>query len=309
MKRKNKGILLGMAASCTYGTNPLFALPLFALGMGVNSVLFYRYFFAVVLFGIWLHFFKKTSLRISWKDAALLFFLGTMFSISSLTLFIGYTYVGAGIASTILFVYPIFVAVIMAVFFKEKISFKTIISIVLMSAGIILFYKGDDGKSLNMWGITSVLISAASYALYMICLKKMPQVKHIHFPVLTFYVMFFGLFVFLANLKFGLNLQKIESPFMLGCVLGAALIPTIISLETMNVAIKFIGPTLAAILGALEPVTAVFIGVLVFGESMTLRIAAGICLILCSVLLLMIDDHKKAQQQTRWQKFISLFRR
>ena len=216
-----------MAASCTYGTNPLFALPLFALGMNVGSVLFYRYFFAVLLFGLWLTY-KKVSLKISLKDAGVLFFLGVMFSVSSLTLFMGYTYVGAGIASTILFVYPIFVAMIMALFFKEKISLKTVVSIVLMVAGIILFYKGDDGKGVNFVGILVVLVSAASYAVYMICLKKMPQVKHIHFPVLTFYVMLFGLLVFLLNLRFGADLQALQTPFMWACVLGAAIVPTIV---------------------------------------------------------------------------------
>lgn len=96
-----------MAAFCTYGTNPLFALPLVTLGMNVGSVLFYRYFFAVLLFGLWL-IYKKVALKIFLKDAGVLLFLGVIFLVSSLTLFMGYTYVGAGIASTILFVYPIF---------------------------------------------------------------------------------------------------------------------------------------------------------------------------------------------------------
>ena len=288
MTRKNKGVFLGMLGTCSYGTNPLFALPPYAAGMDVNSVLFYRYLTAVVLYGLWVHFHKKVSLKISLKDALVMFCLGIVFAMSSLTLFMSYSLIGAGIASTILFVYPIMVAVLMAVFFHERIDLRTVVSIVLMSAGILLFYKTDDGKTLSLYGVVLTLLSALSYAVYMIALKQLKTAKRMHFPMLTFYVMFFGLFVFLFNLRFGLDLQPITSPFTAGCVICLAFFPTIVSLETMTIAIKLIGPTLSAILGALEPVTAVLIGVFVFGESMTLRIAAGIALILTSVLLIVL---------------------
>lgn len=299
MKRKNKGIVLGMSAACSYGTNPLFALPLYAAGITVNSVLFYRYFFAVLFYGLWLVLYKKTSLKISWKEAVVLFFLGTIFSISSLTLFTSYAYIGAGIASTILFVYPIFVAIIMSLFFKEKTSFRTIVSIVLMSIGITLFYKNENGQTLNLYGLFLVLVSAMSYAVYMVALKQLSAVKRMHFPKLTFYVMFFGLFVYLFNLKMGLGLQILDTPFLWGCVIGLAFLPTIISLETMTIAIKLIGPTLSAILGALEPVTAVFLGAIFFGEQLTLRICSGIALILLSVLLIVANKKTKKTQKKR----------
>lgn len=297
MKRKNKGVALGMAAACSYGTNPLFALPLYALGIGVNSVLFYRYSFAVLLYGLWLLLYKKASLKISWKEAGILFFLGTIFSVSSLTLFTSYAYIGAGIASTVLFVYPIFVAVIMSLFFKEKIAVQTVVSIILMAAGIALFYKSGNGQTLNLFGLFLVMVSALSYAVYMIGLKQISAVKRMHFPKLTFYVMFFGLFVYLFNLRFGIDLQPLATPFMWGCVLGLALLPTIVSLETMTIAIKLIGPTLSAILGALEPVTAVFFGVIFFGEHLTLRICAGIALILLSVFLIVTGRKTKKKKR------------
>lgn len=293
MTRKNKGVFLGMLGTCSYGTNPLFALPLYAAGMDVNSVLFYRYLGAVILYGLWVSCYKKISLKISLKEAGVMAALGVVFSMSSLTLFMSYSLIGAGIASTILFVYPIMVAVLMAVFFHEKIDLRTVASIVLMSAGILLFYKTDDGKTLSLYGVVLTLLSALSYAVYMIALKQLKTAKRMHFPTLTFYVMFFGLFVFLFNLRFGLDLKPIETPFMAACVIGLAVFPTIVSLETMTIAIKLIGPTLSAILGALEPVTAVLIGVFVFGEAMTLRIAAGILLILASVLLIVLKKKKK----------------
>ncbi len=293
MKRKNRGILLGIWGTCCYGMNPLFALPLFAAGITSNSVLFYRYGFALIIFGLWLTLHKKISLKISWREAGVLMPLGVVFAISSLTLFQSYIYIGAGIASTILFIYPIMVALMMAMFFHEKISLKTVAAIVLTTVGIGLFYEGKDGQTLNLLGVGLVLISALSYAVYMVALKNVKMLKRVQYSKLTFYVMFFGLFVFFFASNFGIELQPINSWFMLVCLLGSALIPTIISLETMTIAIKLIGPTLSAILGALEPVTAVFIGVFVFGEHLSVRIVCGIVLILAAVLMIVLTGGSK----------------
>ena len=180
----------------------------------------------------------------------------------------------------------------MAAFFGEKISKRTVIAIILTSVGISLFYKGGNGQPLNLKGVALVLISALSYAVYMVAIKKVPAIKHCNYSTVTFYVMLFGLIVFWANLKFGVNLQALNSWFVFGCAVALAIFPTILSLETMTIAIKMIGPTPAAILGALEPLTAVFFGVLVFHEQMTLKIACGIALILSAVLIIVLEKKK-----------------
>ena len=64
MKRSTVGVMFGAAAAASYGMNPLFALPLFASGLEVNSVLFYRYLFAVIIYGLWLKFHKNNKRRI-----------------------------------------------------------------------------------------------------------------------------------------------------------------------------------------------------------------------------------------------------
>ena len=122
MNKHLKGTLYGAIASSSYGTNPLFGLPLFSAGIGVNSVLFYRYFFATLIFYFWLKYVRKKSLKISLKEFFPLVLVSLFFSLSSLTLFQAFHYIEAGIACTILFIYPIIVAVIMAVFFKEKVT-------------------------------------------------------------------------------------------------------------------------------------------------------------------------------------------
>lgn len=285
MKRNIKGIFNGAIASASYGTNPLFALPLFASGIGVNSVLFYRYAIAVLIYGLWLKFVKKLSLHITFKEFIPLLVMGLFFSLSSLALFEGFKYIEAGIACTILFIYPVLVAIIMSLFFKEKMTKTVLASIFLTFSGIVFLYHGKSGVSLNIHGVTVVFISALLYALYIVGVKNIKAIKHMNSAKMSFYVMLFGLLVYIVNLKFCTQLQILERPMLWLFVIGLAMLPTIISIETINIAIKLIGSTKTAILGALEPLTAIFFGILFFNEHLTLRISIGVLLVLFGVFL------------------------
>ena len=191
----------------------------------------------------------------------------------------------AGIASTILFVYPVQVAIIMAVVFKEKVSPVTMFSIALAFVGISLLCKSPGGQTLSLVGITFVFLSSLSYAIYIVgvnrsSLKDMPIAK------LTFYVLLFGLSVYVVRLKFCTGLQLIPTPLLWVNAISLAVFPTVISLVTMTKAIHYIGSTPTAILGALEPVTALFFGVLIFGEQLTPRIILGILMVITAVTLI-----------------------
>lgn len=293
MKRYLQGVLNGAIAAISYGTNPLFALPLYAGGIGVNSVLFYRYAFAVIIYGLWLKFHKKISLHITKEEFIPLFFLGIFFSLSSLTLFDAFNYIEAGIACTILFIYPVLVTIIMTLFFKEKLTKTIIFSILLTSIGIVLLYHGKPEAGLNIKGVLLVFSSALLYALYIVGVKNIKAIRHVNRAKLSFYVMLFGLLVYIFNLKFCTELQIIDKPLLWCCAIALSIIPTIISLETITVAIKLIGSTTTAILGALEPLTAIFFGVVIFHEQLTTRIIVGIIFILTGVLL--IVSRKKPQ--------------
>lgn len=279
-----KGFVYGAVAAASYGLNPLFTLPLYEAGISADSVLFYRYGLAVVMLGILMKV-KKQSFALHRLEVLPLLVLGILFAFSSLTLFMSYQYMDAGIASTILFVYPVLVAILMAVFFKEKISFITMLSIAMAFFGISLLYKGEGGQTLSMIGVLLVFISSLTYAVYIIgvnrsVLRDMPTSK------LTFYALLFGLGIYVVRLRFCTQLDFIGEPMLWVNPIGLALFPTIISLIAMTKSIHYIGSTPAAILGALEPITALFFGVLVFGERLTPRIITGIILVLAAVTLI-----------------------
>ncbi len=285
-KKRRIGLSYGAFAAASYGTNPLFALPLYTAGIGVNSVLFYRYAIALILYGLWLKFVKKINFKISLPEGFVLLILGLFFSLSSYTLFDAFKYIEAGIACTILFIYPVLVAIIMAIFFNEKITKTVIASISLISVGITLLYHGKEGATLNLHGVLIVLLSALLYSLYIVGVKNIKLIRHMNSAKMTFYVMLFGLIVYITNLNFCTQLQPLTSPHLWLYALGLALFPTIISIETINIAIKLIGSTTTAILGSLEPLTALFFGVVIFHEQLTVRIMIGIVAILCGVILI-----------------------
>ena len=277
MNAKAKGYVLGAIAAATYGMNPLFALPLYKAGMNPDSVLFFRYLFAIPVLGIMIKA-RGRNFKLKPNEIVPLILMGLLVSFSSLALFQSYNYMEAGIASTLLFVYPILVALIMAFVFKEKLTLQTIFCILLALGGIGLLYKSGDGTTLSLTGVLLVMASALSYAIYIVGANR-PLLKNIATLKLTFYVLLFGMTLFFHDW------------YLWGNLIALAIFPTAISFLCTTLAVQYIGSTPTAILGALEPLTAVFFGVTVFGESLTLRLCCGIILIILAVTLIIAGSN------------------
>ena len=261
MNTKVKGYILGAVAAATYGMNPLFTLPLYKEGMNPDSVLFFRYLFAIPILGIMLKA-RGRSFSLKRKEILPLVILGWLVAISSLTLFQSYNY--------------------MAVAFKEKITLQTVLCIFLALSGIGLLYKGGDGTTLSLVGVGLVMASALSYAIYIVGVNR-PILKDVATLKVTFYVLLFGLSLFLVRVDFGQSLHVVDKWYLWGNLIALAIFPTAISFLCTTQAVQYIGSTPTAILGALEPVTAVFFGVTIFGESLTPRLCCGIVLIILAV--------------------------
>lgn len=307
MNAKTKGYALGAIAAATYGMNPLFALPLYKAGMNPDSALFFRYIFAIPILASMI-FFRGRSFKIESKDLLLTMIMGLLMAISSLTLFESYNYMEAGIASTILFVYPIMVALIMIFVFKEKISLTTILCIAMAFSGISLLYQGGgEGGSLSLVGTLLVIASALSYAIYIVAVNQ-TRLKNVATLTITFYVIVFGSLLFFYRVGFGTKLILPSSPLLWLDALALAVFPTAISFLCTTRAIHYIGSTPAAILGALEPVTAVAIGITIFGESLSFTDIVGIIIIVLAVTLV-IAENKITPQLVRFRKLFPRIKR
>lgn len=288
---KNKklfGTLCGIGAAVCYGTNPLGA-QLYKEGMGPSSVLFWRFGLAWLIIAV-VMLLRKESLRVNLRELKVLVSLGLLFFASSITLYVSFKLMDVGVASTILFVYPVMTATIMALFFKEKITIATAVSIVLSFVGVLLLYWTPGGGRLSTLGILLVLVSALTYAVYIIVVNR-SKLQMSSFKI-NFYVVFIcalGNFV-MTMVNGGLHIPATASSwFYVGWL---AIVPAILALVMMVYAAKYIGSTPTAIMGALEPTTAVFIGIFFFGELFTIRLAIGIALIFSSVIIIALKSNR-----------------
>lgn len=278
-----QGILFGVAAAVCYGLSPLAAKSLYALGLTADSTLFYRYGLAVLLLGGWLAW-RGEGFRLTRRETAWVAALGALFGVSSLTFFASFTVMDSGLACALLFVYPAMVAAIMALGFGERLGVGRTVALAGGLAGVALLAQGGEG-GVSGGGVALVMASALTYALYIVGLNHARL--RLSAAKLTFYALLFGLpFVLAHGALLGRPLpQPLTSPAMFLWALMLAVVPTVLSLVLMAEAVRRIGETPTAVMGALEPLTALFVGVTCFGEALTPRLALGVLLILGAVTL------------------------
>ena len=288
-----KGILYAALSSSTFGLAPLFTLLLLGLGYSSFEVLSYRWGVASLFLGA-LALFAGRSFRLSWPELRTVFFLSLFRAATSLSLVIAYQHIASGVASTIHFMYPLAVALAMMCFFREKGSVwvfaaigMSIVGAVLLSLGNVDFTRGN-----TTLGMVSAAVSVVSYGGYIVGVRKSRAVG-IDSTVLTCYVMGLGALYFIAGglVTGGIRIETDGTAWL--CILGVALPATAVSNMTLVQAIKRIGPTLTSIFGAMEPLTAVVIGVWVFAEPFTVQGAAGILLIVAAVTIVILHSGRR----------------
>lgn len=277
------GYPAGVITGITYGLNPLFAVPLMKDGASIESILFFRYAIAVLLLGAFL-LLRRQSFKVSWKQAGVLLVLGLLYTASSLTLFEAYKYIASGLATTIVFLYPVLVAIIM-VFLKVVPSWPVWLSIVLTFVGVVIMTQSDSSQTVNPIGLLLSFASALVYALFIVIINRSKVIGSISNSLLTFYALSVGTLVFLGKIAVS------DSGIMTGLtghtvwlnLVGLALLPTIVSTATLAIATRNIGATKASVLGVFEPVTAILVGTLVFGEALTTNIVVGIAISIVAI--------------------------
>lgn len=279
---KTRGYVLASVSAITYGLIPLFILPVKAMQFSLNVTLFYRFLIAALCLAALL-IYRKEKLAPSRKELWVFISLGVLFAISSDFLFLAYDYLSAGIASTILFVYPVIVAIIMAVFYNERITKVTAIALLITLVGVYCLSTRQSMFDINFVGLLIALTSALSYAIYIVRVNK----AHMSASGIktTFYSLLFSATYYLV--KSVLLKQSLILPdyHLLLDIAIFAFITSVVSVTTLVYAIKYIGSTPTSIMGALEPVVAVAISVIFFGEVLTVNLIVGTVLILGGVLV------------------------
>ena len=277
------GYPAGIVTGITYGLNPLFAKPLMNNGASTEAILFFRYGIAVVLLGAFL-LLKKESFRINLRQAGVLLGLGLLYTASSAFLFEAYKYIASGLATTLVFLFPVMVAIIM-VFLKVVPSWPVWLSIAATFAGVMIMTGGTGTEAINPTGIWFSIASAFVYALFIVIINRSKAISSIPNSLLTFYALSVGTVFFLT--RCGLSgaelLKGLDGGMAWANLLGLAILPTIVSTASLAIATRNIGATKASVLGVFEPITAILVGTLVFGEELTPNIIAGILISIVAV--------------------------
>ena len=277
------GYPAGIITGVTYGLNPLFALPLMKNGAAVESILFFRYIISVLLLGVFL-FVGKQCFRVSWKQVGVLLVLGLLYTSSSILLFDAFKYIASGLATALVFLYPVLVAIIM-VFLRVVPSWPVWLSILLTFVGVVVMTQSDANQTINPEGVFLSLGSALVYALFIIIINRSKIISNISNSLLTFYALGVGAIVFFVKIVLSdVSLfTGLEDKMVWLNLVGLAIFPTIISTASLAIATRNIGATKASVLGVFEPITAILIGTVVFGEPITMNIIVGILLSMAAV--------------------------
>ena len=287
MKKLSKNAIIGYPAGIitgiTYGLNPLFAVPLMNNDAATESILFFRYAFAVIILGMFLML-RKETFRISYKQAGILLVLGLLYTSSSMLLFEAYEYMASGLATTIVFLYPVLVAIIM-VFLKVVPSWPVWLAIAATFGGVLIMTQGDGSQTVSPTGVLLSLGSALVYALFIVIINRSKTIASISNTLLTFYALTVGAIVFIGKIigSDTVITNGITSTGDWLNLVGLALLPTIVSTATLAIASRNIGATKASVLGVFEPITAIVVGTVMFGEPLTTNIIVGISIAIVAV--------------------------
>lgn len=292
--RRVIGLLCGIVAGISYGTNPLFAKPLLESGVPVLVMLFFRYALSATLLGIWMVL-NGEKLSTSRRELGLLVVLGLLFAGSSIFLFASYEFIPSGLATTLVYLYPVFVALIM-VFLHFYPSWQTWLSIVATFGGILLLSSSSQGADIQLPGIFLAVLSALSYAHYLVIVNRSSRIKNVSERTITFYALATGtvLFFIMRLIQGGSLVEGVDTPADWANLVGLAIVPTILSLLTLAVSTRFIGPTKTSILGVFEPLTAILIGTALFGEPLTWKMGLGIAICVAAVVFMILKPGSSA---------------
>ena len=296
MKPISKNAIIGYPAGIitgiTYGLNPLFGIPLMNNGASTESILFFRYGIAVLILGSLL-LLDKQNFKVSWKQAGILLILGLLYTSSSIFLFEAYKYIPSGLATTLIFLYPVIVALVM-VFLRVIPSWQVWLAIVVTFIGVIIMTQSDNTQEINPIGVWLSLGSALVYALFIVIINRSKTISNISNPLLTFYTLSVGSIIFFSkNAISDANLTTgIETNMDWLNLVGLAILPTIVSTATLAISTRNIGATKASVLGVFEPITAILVGTIVFGEALTNNIIIGILLAMGAVTFMIITTKR-----------------
>lgn len=285
---KKLGIILTIISAIIFGIMPILASYTYRGNCNAVTLTFLRSFFAIFLLYAYC-IYKKIDLKVAQNEIIPLI-LGGLFVnvITTTTLFMSYSYISVGMATTLHFVYPIIVTFACFILYKDEINIKKIVALVLSFVAIILFFKGD--ANISFLGIFLALLSGCSYSFFLIYISK-SILKDMNLFKINYYFSVIGAIIlyiggsFMGKIFFGLT------PIAWGFSILISFLTAVVATICIQNGVLIIGPSAASILSTFEPITGIVLGVMFLGETLTIRIVIGCILIIMSVILITLSEN------------------
>lgn len=297
---KTKGFLCVIISAFIFGFTPILCKLTYSGGSNAIMLVFLRNSMSLPIMYAILKY-KKISLKINLKEFKGLFILSIFSTIlTALLLYISYNFISVGMATTVHYVYPILVALVLFIFFKESITKIQILSLIISFIGVLLFF--DGGSSLNFMGLFIAFASGISYGIALIYMDK-SGLKDYHPLLVTFYTcVFASVILFLVTIisgKFTLSLTP--TAWIYSFIVS--ILTSVIGISFMQIGVRNIGPTTTSILCMFEPITSVLMGIVLLNEAISFKSILACILILTAVLILSIFKEKNNNLQQSKKKY------
>lgn len=291
---KTKGMLFTILSAILFGITPLIASSIYAYGATPVTVVFFRSLFVVpILYGL-MKFNKVPVLmeRRDLKNVGIIAIFGS--GLTTILLFTAYTYIDVGTATTLHFLYPVFVSILCYFVYHERLSKRKGMALGFAMLGTLCFFF--DSKGGNLFGFVLAICSAFTYAFYMVQLEKTRLTHHNAYQV-SFYI---ALFIVLETLVFHLLSPTIHfalpvEAYLLLMLLG--IVSSFLAVVLLQLGIKYLGSSTASLFCLFEPITSVITGYLFLQESLSIAKVLG-CMIILSALILMAYQKQPSNAPT-----------
>lgn len=293
-----RGYVFAILSAVIYGCMPVMAKFIYAQGVDAMTLVFLRNVLSLPALAliVWK---QRGSLAVparSFWGISIPGFFGC--AITPVLLYSSYRYMASGVATVFHFVYPCLVLVLGFLFMKKKPASGSVFGVLICFAGILMFY--DPGEALDWRGVAFSLASGLTFAVYVVILPRFQNREFSGF-YLSFYLALWSSILMLLFCLFGGGLKLPTSLLGWGMCFFFANILTIGAGVLFQQGIFYIGGERTAILSALEPITGVVIGILVFRESAKLSVLLGSALVVAATVLIAVMDMKekrKAEKKT-----------
>lgn len=287
MNRYVKGYLLIIGSAVIFGCMPLGAKFIYANGVNPISLAFYRHLLSIPVMLLMVKG-SGESLKVSLNEFGKLTVLSILTCVLTPTLlYSSYNYISSGTATTLHFVYPAAVILAEAVFFRERPHGRQLLCVALCLLGVGMFYV--PGGALDPMGSALAILSGLTYTAYIVLLPRF-RLAHISG---TKFILYMASICSVIMPFICIPTGSFTVPANIPCWIACFVFSLILCVGAMVMfrqGTLIIGGQRASILSTFEPITSIFVGIVLFGEPFGWRTAAGsVCIILATVLIAVFD--------------------